>query len=87
MLGILSTSVPYEVDITKLAGTIGLTRNSVITYLQNLGRAELLNLLYSDILSVKRMQKPDKIYLQNTNLLYAISTTQVQIVLCGKRLR
>lgn len=79
MLGILSTSVPYEVDITKLAGTIGLTRNSVITYLQNLGRAELLNLLYSDILSVKRMQKPDKIYLQNTNLLYAISTTQVQI--------
>ena len=59
LLGILATSVPYEVDITKLAGAIGLTRNSVITYLQNLDRAELLKLLYSDLLSVKKMQKPD----------------------------
>lgn len=79
LLGILASSVPYEVDITKLAGIIGLTRNSVITYLQNLNRAELLNLLYSDLTSVKKMQKPDKIYLQNPNLLYAIASATVQI--------
>lgn len=79
LLGILASSVPFEVDITKLAGTIGLSRNSVITYLQNLERAELLTLLYSDLRSVKKMQKPDKIYLQNPNLLYAISSTAVQI--------
>lgn len=79
LLGILASSVPYEVDITKLAGIIGLTRNSVISYLQNLNRAELLKLLYSDLASVKKMQKPDKIYLQNPNLLYAIASTSVQI--------
>ena len=79
LLSILASSVPYEVDITKLAGTIGLTRNSVITYLQNLDRAKLLKLLYSDLTSVKKMQKPDKIYLQNPNLLYAIASTSVQI--------
>lgn len=79
LLSILASSVPYEVDITKLAGIIGLTRNSVITYLQNLDRAELLKLLYSDLTSVKKMQKPDKIYLQNPNLLYAIASTSVQI--------
>lgn len=79
LLGILATSVPYEVDITKLAGVIGLTRNSVIVYLQNLDRAELLKLLYSDLASVKKMQKPDKIYLQNPNLLYAIASKNVQI--------
>ena len=79
LLGILASSVPYEVEITKLAGIIGLTRNSVITYLQNLNRAELLKLLYSDLASVKKMQKPDKIYLQNPNLLYAIASTSVQI--------
>lgn len=56
LLGVLASSVPYEVDITKLAGMIGLTRNSVITYLQNLNRAELLTLLYSDLTSVKKMQ-------------------------------
>lgn len=79
LLGILATSVPYEVDITKLASTIGLTRNSVITYLQNLDKAELIKLLYSDLLSVKKMQKPDKIYLQNPNLLYAIASVPVHI--------
>lgn len=79
LLGILASSAPFEVDITKLAGTIGLSRNSVIAYLQSLERAELLKLLYSDINSVKKMQKPDKIYLQNPNLLYAISSTTVQI--------
>ena len=56
-----------------------MSRNSVIAYLQNLERAELLTLLYSDLRSVKKMQKPDKIYLQNPNLLYAISSTAVQI--------
>lgn len=79
LLSILASSVPYEVDITKLATTIGLTRNSVIAYLQNLARAELLKLLYSDLTSVKKMQKPDKIYLQNPNLLYAIASTPVQV--------
>ena len=66
LMGILATSVPYELDITKLAGMIGLSRNSVINYLQNLDKAELLKLLYSDLLSVKKMQKPDKIYLQES---------------------
>ena len=79
LLGVLASSVSYEVDITKLAGMIGLTRNSVITYLQNLNRAELLTLLYSDLTSVKKMQKPDKIYLQNPNLLYAVASAPVQI--------
>lgn len=79
LMGILATSVPYELDITKLAGMIGLSRNSVINYLQNLDKAELLKLLYSDLLSVKKMQKPDKIYLQNPNLLYAIASAPVQI--------
>lgn len=51
----------------------------MIVYLQNLDRAELLKLLYSDLASVKKMQKPDKIYLQNPNLLYAIASTSVQI--------
>ncbi len=79
LLGILATSVPYEIDISKLAAAIGLTRNSVISYLQSLDKAELITLLYSDLLSVKKMQKPDKIYLQNPNLLYALSSSAVNI--------
>jgi len=34
--------------------------------------------LFSDITSVKKMQKPDKIFLENPNLLYALATTPVK---------
>lgn len=72
LMSVLSRTVPFEVDISKLATLIGAGRNTVIDYLRNLNDAGLLNLLYSDLLSVKKMQKPDKIYLNNPNLLYAL---------------
>lgn len=78
LLEILASSVPYEVDISKLAGMIGLSRNTVLNYLQCLGRAGLLYLLYADLKSVKKMQKPDKIYLHNPNMLYAVSSSEVK---------
>lgn len=79
LLGILATSVPFEVDISKLSTTIGIHRNTVIEYLNILDRAKLLQLLYADLLSLKKMQKPDKIYLDNPNLLYAIASSPVKI--------
>ena len=39
-------------------------------------RAELLNLLYSDNKSVTKMQKPDKIYIHNPNILCALGAKQ-----------
>lgn len=79
LLGILASSVPFEVDISKLATTIGIHRNTVIEYLNSLEKAKLLHLLYADLLSVKKMQKPDKIYLDNPNLLYALASNPVKI--------
>lgn len=79
LLGVLSSTVPYEVDMSKLASVIGLSRNSLLAYLQSLERAELLKLLYSDLYSVKKMQKPDKVYIQNPNLLYALGGNSVVI--------
>ena len=79
LLGILASSVPFEVDISKLATTIGIHRNTVIEYLNSLEKAKLLHLLYADLLSVKKMQKPDKIYLDNPNLWYALASHPVKI--------
>lgn len=73
MLSVLATSKPFEVDISKMAKMLELNRETVLSYLQLLERADLLNLLYSDLTSVKKMQKPDKIYLSNSNLLFALS--------------
>lgn len=76
---VLAQNVPFEVDISKLASAIGVHRNTVIDYLLHLSNARILNLLFSDILSVKKMQKPDKIFLENPNLLYALATNEVKI--------
>ena len=49
---------------------------SVLSYLSSMQKAELLNLLYTDNKSVTKMQKPDKIYLHNPNMHYALSAEQ-----------
>ncbi|MBQ5388932.1 MAG: ATP-binding protein [Paludibacteraceae bacterium] len=79
LLSVVSSGVPFAVDISKMAQTAELNRNTIITYLAHLHRAKLLNLLYSDTLNLKRMQKPDKIYLENCNLLHALSLTNVEV--------
>lgn len=68
----LANNVPYEVNIAKLSTYLELNKQTVLNYLGSLQRAELLHLLYSDNKSVSRMQKPDKIYLHNPNLFYAL---------------
>ncbi|MBO7481249.1 MAG: ATP-binding protein [Bacteroidales bacterium] len=72
MLLYLAENVPFEVNIVKLANYLELNKHTVLSYLDSLRRAELLHLLYSDNKSVTKMQKPDKIYLHNPNLFYAI---------------
>ncbi|MBQ9473757.1 MAG: AAA family ATPase [Bacteroidales bacterium] len=79
LVSVLAHLVPFEVDVSKLSATIGVTRGTVIEYLRYLADAGILSLLYSDLLSVKKMQKPDKIYLDNPNLLYAIAGGGVNI--------
>ena len=79
LLNVLSQEVSFEVEISKLGALIELQRATVLEYLKNLDDAKLISLLYSDLQSVKKMQKPDKIYLDNPNLLYALSTTDVKI--------
>ena len=77
LLGILSSNVPYTVDTVKLSTMAEISRTTLLQYLHNLNEASLIQLLYSDVTSVKRLQKPDKIYMENTNMLHALATTQV----------
>ena len=76
MMLFLADNLPYEVNITKLATYLEINKNTVLNYLSSMQRAELLSLLYSDNKSVTKMQKPDKIYIHNTNMLYALSSSQ-----------
>ncbi len=59
-------------NVSKLSERIGVNRNTFISYLHYLEEAGLPQNLYRDIQGVSRLQKPDKIYLENPNLHYAI---------------
>ena len=79
LINVLAQNVPYDTDISKIAQLTQLQRNTVLEYLNHLADAKLINLIYSDLISVGKMQKPDKILLENPNMLYALATSPVQI--------
>ena len=76
MLMFLCDNVPYKVNIAKLASYLELNKATVLSYLSGMKKAELLHLLYSSNVSVTKMQKPDKIYVHNPNILYALGSRE-----------
>ncbi|MEM6316031.1 MAG: AAA family ATPase [Bacteroidota bacterium] len=78
LLYAITTSIPFKPNISKLSGRIGLNRNRLTQYIFLLERCRLLNLLHSDRSGITTLQKPDKIYLENTNIMYALAAKNVQ---------
>lgn len=74
LLAVISSIVPYTPNITKLSSEIGISRNSLLGYIHMLHQARLLYTLSSDAKGMSVLAKPDKIYLDNPNLLFALST-------------
>jgi len=72
MLLIISESAPFIPNISKLSERTGINRNTFISYLSYLQEAGLLRNLYRDTHGITRLQKPEKIFLENTNIAYAL---------------
>lgn len=73
LLQIIAESVPFMPNISKLSERIGINRNTLISYLFFLQEAHIIKSLYKDAKGITQLQKPDKIFLENTNLQYAFS--------------
>jgi len=56
-----------------------MSRNTLLQYLQLLERAELISTMRAASKGISALQKPDKIYLNNPNLLYALAPQKVDI--------
>ncbi len=74
LLAVIAESVPFKPNISALARKLDMHRDSVYEYIYQLNDARLLNMLSMAGKGISRLQKPDKIYLENTNLCYAISS-------------
>ncbi len=75
LLSIISRLVPYKPNIKKLAEQIGVTRETLLRYLFYLEKAQILKRLGKDTHGINFLNKPEKLFLQNTNLIYALSQT------------
>ncbi|HMS30692.1 MAG TPA: AAA family ATPase [Saprospiraceae bacterium] len=73
LLNIISQQVPFKPNITSIAEKSGIHRNSINNYLYYLEEARLIALLQHHNFSIASLQKPEKIYLDNTNHIYALS--------------
>lgn len=76
MLMTLSTLVPYTPNIEKLSADMQLNRATTLKYLSYLSKAGLINSLMPANKGMSILTKPEKILLNNTNLLFALSTVK-----------
>ncbi|WP_281298255.1 ATP-binding protein [Flavobacterium limnophilum] len=76
---VIAQQVPFKPNITGLAAKIGIHRNSLNNYLHYLEQAKILSLLFSAGNSTAVLQKPEKIFLNNSTLLSALAEQQPNI--------
>ncbi len=72
LLQIIAESVPFKPNIQNLARSLEIDRDTVSRYLRHLHDARLIALLYAELQGIFSLQKPEKIYLQNTAIAHAL---------------
>jgi uncharacterized protein len=72
LLHMLATEVPFQPNIAKLCKNLELNKATINSYIHYLGEAGLINLLNEAGKGYSLLTKPEKIYLNNTNLAYCI---------------
>ena len=70
LLSIIAESAPFIPNISKLSERMLIHRQTLLSYLQYLGESKLTHSLFRNTQGIKALQKPDKLYLDNTNLAY-----------------
>lgn len=72
LLGVIAASAPFEPNISNIARKLNLGRNTVNHYLKHLHDAHILILANKPSRGSNHLQKPDKIYFENTAFAYAL---------------
>lgn len=79
MLYVISQSAPFTPNISKLSEKLGAPRNTLLRLIDLLSQAKIINLLRAETKGVSYLQKPEKIYLENTNLMSLFSSEKPNI--------
>jgi len=80
LLGYLISHTPYKVELSKLKRALDIHHERTLkNYLKYLEDAEIINALCYEGKSLASFEKPEKIYLNNTNQIYALGGDQANI--------
>lgn len=79
LLMIIAESVPFKPVMQKLADLTGIGRNNVQDYLHYIERAGMIAQLRNATGGIRGLGKTEKIYLDNTNLIYVLAPKRADI--------
>ncbi len=79
LLYTLAINVPFKPNSTKLAESMELNRQTLNLYLNYLNEARIINSIYSSGKAHSLISKPEKIYLDNSNLCYLVPESRINI--------
>lgn len=77
LIYIIAQQVPFKPNLSALAEKSSIHRNSLNNYLHYIEQARIITLLYPQGRSVAVLQKPEKIFLNNTNLQFSLAEENV----------
>lgn len=75
----VASSAPFTPNVTKLSEKVGVSRNMLVQSIKILERAGLVNELYKDTSGIGVLTKPEKLYLNNSNLMYVLAKENTDV--------
>lgn len=72
LLSIIADAVPFVPNVSSLSRKIGINRQTLLAYLHYLEESKLTKSINRETQGVSLLQKPEKLFLENTNLSYAL---------------
>lgn len=79
LMGVLSRLAPYKPSIEKLSQEIGVSKNTLPDYLTMLEKAGMISLLRDDTSGLRVLGKIEKLYIDNSNFMYAMAGVKTDI--------
>lgn len=73
LLAIISNSVPFKPNMTSIATMLSASRNNIVDYCMYIEEAGMIAQLRDTTNGIRSLGKVDKIYLDNTNLIYSLA--------------
>ncbi|MEO8150031.1 MAG: AAA family ATPase [Bacteroidia bacterium] len=73
LLYIIATNVPFKLNAQKLSDRTSIHRNNIWKFVDQLNKAQLLKSVTAGHFGLNNIGRPDKLYLDNTNLMFALA--------------